>query len=325
MPGGGASGEVILPSYTIAQHSKWLNNNLPTAGLLGLTTPADTEYATYATTIGNLVQFDVHTEMLAAAALNPFTGVAAYDPGPVFSDVEDQLTEWRDLVADLDPTEQLALAVDAALAHVDDDIHSTTAIAEASAAHEARTEEPYRRAVASQLATLLGGRAVMSSGFDSAMALMNNARQAELADYSAKLGLASYDQRTTATLQITQLFINLLNLQQTTNQAVSGLTYDIGKGRIVAMQDQQNIDLSYDENEARWRPSMFEYGSQVISSYSGASPVPRPMSKGERALSAIGNAISTAIGLGTTLGNPVAGIAGGIGYLALAATTQNWR
>lgn len=326
MPSGGSSGEVILPSYNIAQHSKWLNDNLPTGDMLGLTGDALTDYdGTYTTAINALGDFNAHEEMLLGASLNPFTGVAAYDPDPVLSDLEETLSDFDAIVNDLDPSDLMTLAVTAAIDAVTEDVYSETDIAAAVAAHEARTEEGYQRRVSSALSSLLVGRATMSSAFDGALSLMANQREAEIQDYSAKLGLLSQEKRISLAAQFSQQFIGLVQLQVTGHQALTETAKAIAQMRIVGMQDQIGTDVSYDENEARWRPGMLEYGAQMLSAYNGAGPVPRPPTKGERFMGLLTTSASVAIQGGMALGSPQAGIGVGIATLGAGLLSSNWR
>lgn len=333
MPSGGSSGEVILPSYNIAQHSKWLNNNLPTGNMLGLTGSALADYDTpsspgdpnYKEDIDALTSFNTHEEMLDAADLNPFTGVAAYDPDSDLSDLEDVLDDFSSVVADMDPSDYLTMAVAAAIEAVDTDVYSEDDIAAAVAAHEARTEEGYQRRVSSALSSLMAGRATMTTAFDGALSLMANQREAEIQDYSAKLGLLSQEQRFTLAAQFSQQFIGLVQLQLTSHQALTEVSKAVVQMRIVGMQDQIAADVGYDESEARWRPGMFEYGAQMLSAYNGAGPIPRPPTKGERFMGLLTTSATVAIQGGMALGSPQAGIAAGIGTLGAGLLSSNWR
>jgi hypothetical protein len=325
MPGGGSSGEVVLPTYAMAQHARWMHNKTPTFEMVGLSGTAATDYTSYTGDLAAQPEYHVHDEMVDAAALNPFVGVQAYDPDSDLSRIENSLDDFADVVEGLAPEDMMALAVASALESVDTDIYSEDDIATAVQAHEARTEEGYQRRVSGVLAPLFAGRATMSTGFDGALSLMANQREAEIQDYSAKLGLIGQEKRISLAVQFTEQFIGLVQLQLTSHQALTSLTKDVAQMRIVGMQDQIATDLGYDEAEARWRPDMFEYGAQMLSAYAGAGPVPRPQSKGERIMGALTTAGTVGLQAGMALKNPQIGFGAAGATFLLSMLTQNWR
>lgn len=324
MPGGGSSGEVVMPTYMVAHHAKWLSDNLPDANMLGLSNPADTAYTTYKGLIEGIDDFNVASEIYLASNLNPFEGVQAYDPDADLTAIEDALEEFSTVVEGLSPEDTMALAVATALEQVNEEVYSEEEIAAAVAAHEARTEEGYQRRVSSTLSSLAVGRATMSGAFDAALVLQANQREAEISDYSAKLGLMSQEKRIGLAVQFSEQFIGLVQLQLTSHQALTELTKSVAQMRIVGMQDQIATDLGYDEAEARWRPGMFEYPAQMLASYSGGGPMPRPQSKGERLMSSLTTAGTVGIQAGMALKSPQLGLAAAGATFLASMLTSNW-
>lgn len=319
MSGGGASGELVQPNYLIQTHANWLNAYKPPLDSTDGIKYDDMWTAISANTL------NVADEMTTASTLNPVTGVAAYDPDPWLTAVDDRLAEWDDLVADLDPYDKMLLAVESALAMVDDEILSESVLDDAVAAHTARTQPEFQRLLAGELASLLTGRAVMTGGLDDAFAGMTIQRTADLADYSAKLGMTFHGQRAEMAQNFTNTFVQILQLQMTVHEAVTVHMQDLAKMRIVAMQDQIETDLKYDEAEVKWKLNLFEFGSSVIASYSGAGPMPKPSTAGDRAIANLGNAFTTGIGVGTATKNPTIGGLAGLGYLGFTALASAWK
>jgi hypothetical protein len=269
--------------------------------------------------------YNVHDEMTTAGALNPFTGVAAYNPTGELDAIDDRFDLFSDLVDDIDPQDIMDQASEQARLISESILTGTTQITTAVTAHRAATEEDYQRRVSAELATLLAGRAVMSSGFDDAVVAMANRREAEIQDFSSRLGIAFEERKNQAVAQLIGQYIGIVQLQLTSAQGATALRADLAKQRILAMQDQINIDLGYDEAETKWVLSLFDYKNAVMASYRGAVTVPKEMGKGERALSMLSGALTTGISVGTATGSPQIGVIAGAGSAILGGLLSAWK
>lgn len=326
MPGG--SGEQQRPYYIIQEHARLMNGIKPLGdtswfeGLMGAWVEG-TDYPNWTNNYDGDPSrtWNVRDQVYEAHSLNPFTGVAAYDPDPALTEVEGHLQDWEDLVTDIDPTDALAAAVDAALEAVADTAIDEATITAAVDAFEARGEESYQKALSGRLVTLLTGRAVMSDGFDGVTAYMANQRQREINDFDAKIRLMSQDSRQKFSIGFAEMFVNLLQFQHTAHQSFVGYAAELAKLRITGMQDQIATDLAYDDKEVRWKLDLNDYMNHTLGATVGSFGWPKESTKLERAMAGLGNSITTGIGVGTALGNPGAGVAVGLGGAALSILT----
>lgn len=306
MPSGGASGEVILPEYLIFQQANWLNNIEPeSAG--GYTTTYGTNYSDHT--------FNVRNEMELSADLNPYTGIAAYDPDPVLSETEDRLTDFVDEADAIDPSTLLVDSIAAAIDEVDSTFLSEDTISDSVAAFEASTDAVFLRSAGRAAASLQAGRAVMTTLYDARISEDELDRRATIAQYEAQLRLTVHGQRMQLAQYFAGQYVDLVRLQLTSLQIATTLTADISKLRIAAMQDQIAADNAYDVNEANWRLDRFAYGNSVVSAYSGGGSVPRPPTTGERVMQNVLTAVSAGISGGQASKSPELGF--GIGVVTL--------
>lgn len=324
----GASGEQQRPWYIIAEHARYMNNVAPVVDKdffdKVFKTDVGFDWETKYTGQGYNVRDLIGGGSLAPGAgeLNPFEGVAAYDPAPALDEVDDQMSEWGIVIEDMDPQELLAIAAEQALLAAEDTAVPAEVIDAAVDAFEARSEEGFQRRLSGSLATMLAGRAVMTDQFDAMAAYMANQRQAEITDYDAKLRLIAHESRTQLAFNFASQFVNLLQLQVSAHQAFAAMHADIAKLRIVAMQDQIEKDLQYDDKEVRWQLDLMDYMNSAIGAAVGAPAYPKESTKTERLVSGIGNVATLGIGVGTAMGSAPAGVAAfGVGALGVLLST----
>lgn len=312
MPGGGASGDVTLPEYLIFQQASWLNGIEPFENGITYsmhTTPGWT--GNYGTGL------NVRDEMELAAAANPFTGVASYDPSSDLDEMDARGDQYTDAVDDIDAQQYLTDAIDAALAAADDQILNESYIAASVQAYEDSTNSRFLRSMGRTMSGFQAGRAVMSTHFDHARGDFELERNYDVGKYEADLRLNFQNQRVALAQRLAGQYVELIQLQLNALQNATALQIDLGKVRIAGKQDQINLDLKLDEYEALWRLDKFEYGAKMISAYSGGGVVPKNLTPGERVMQTILTAGTSAIAGGQALKSPAAGFA--IGAITLAA------
>jgi len=333
MPGGGASGEVVLPIPQLLQHARWLNAVEP-PDMTG--TPAHSEYTAYwdemvyaledtdlvsggPTTA--LLALNVAEEMEIAAALNPFEGVASFDPGMAIQKLDRTVDSFTSVIDELDPNAILDAAVRTAVKFTEDELENDDRVQRAIETFERSTEDAFQRRVSDALISHEMGRSVMSTGFDHTLSAMNHDRARQIDDFGAKLALSGYERKVQIVQNYVGQFINLWQLRLQSRQTAVQVVQEAARFEIVARNDQLNADLRLDQSETQWRLDQFPYGSQVLASYAGAGPVTLPKEEGlgSRLIGSAGTAVSAGIGIGTALGNPAAGVIGGLGVLAISA------
>lgn len=323
MPGGGSSGELILPPAQNYAHALLLHGNTDDSP------PAEDTADAYWDVVKVGATLNVIEEMNVAALLNPYTGVSAYDPSAELDRLDDAVEDFIDSIEVFDPETLLADAVNAALENVTDTLLSEAELTAAVAAHRDRTEDAYLRRVSGAAASLLGGRAIMSGGFDASMTALANQREAEIADFSAKLGMMNREQRTNLSISFASQFIEIAQFYTNARQAAVSLVFQAAQARVVGEQDRINQDLDFDNQEIKWKLNLFEYGQGVISAYGGAGPIPRPSSLSQRLFGNLGatatGALTAGIGLGTATKNPAIGAIGGLGVFGLMTLSNIFK
>lgn len=326
---GGAAGELVLPPAQNYAHALMLHGATADAPLGPGGTAPDPAEDVYWDIIKAGRPLNVMEEMNVAALLNPYTGVAAYDPSGDLDRLDDAVEDFVDSIETFDPETMLADAVNAALENVTDSVLSEAELTAAVTAHRDRTEEAYLRRVSGAAASLLGGRAVMSGGFDAAMTALANQREAEIADFSAKLGMMNREQRTNLSISFAAQYIEIAQTYLNARQAAVAQVFQAVQARVIAEQDRLEKDLDYDRMEVQWKLNQFEYGQGVLSSYAGAGPIPKPSSLAQRLFGNLGatatGAISAGIGLGTATKNPAIGAIGGLTVFGLMTLSNVFK
>jgi hypothetical protein len=295
--GGGSAGQVDYPPYIKYFH----------AGLLA----GDDDSPAYTQAdMLNYVELSV-----AASAANPYTSVAAYDPDTDLGLVSTQLAALEAIVDAID-TGDISTYVTAAVTQAAS-LLPDSEIDAAVASFEARSLAAFQRQVGRATAGMFDIRAVMSTQFDMMIANMEQDRAIQVDDMDSRLRLLTAQERYQAKIQLVDQILRLLSAQV---QGTSGLVshqFDLSKLSIVAKQDEVLSQVGFDEKDVLWDLNLLAYGQNVLSAISGAATVARPLNEKERLIAAVTNAGAFGLQLGTTMGNPAAGFAGGIGLLAL--------
>lgn len=329
MPGGAASGELVLPPVQFHAHTALLTGlGGPESGTPTLfnkrppdASTSDGDKDLYWAAVQDLNAPSVLPEMATAAALNPYVGVASYDPSAELDKIDDAVDAFTDYVEDFDPELLLPDAIAVAMEVLDNSTLSEDDLTASVAAHRNRTEEAYQRRVSGASASLLAGRAVMSGGFDAMLTAMANQREAEIGDFSARLTIVNREQRTQYAIQFASQYVQIAQTILQARQAGVGLAQSAAQFRIIGEQDRITQDLLYDEEEIKWKLNLLSYGQNTIASFSGASTIPVPKNGVQKLLGGLGpsvtGAVGAGIGLGIATGNPLIGVLGGVAVAGL--------
>lgn len=258
---------------------------------------------------------DFLSASVAASAANPYSSVAAYDPDTALGSLTTQFTALETIVDAIDTgdisTYVSAAVTQAALLLPDSEIDA------AVDSFEARSLTAFQRSVGRATAGMFDIRAVMGTQYDMMVANMEQDRAVQVDDMDSRLRLLTAQERYQAKLQLVDQILRLLSTQV---QGTSGLVshqFDISKLTIVAKQDEVLSQVGFDEKDVLWDLNLLAYGQNALSSISGAATIARPPNEKERLIAAVTNAGAFGLQLGTTMGNPGVGFAGGIGLLAL--------
>lgn len=294
-PGGGGTGVTTIPNYVSQYHSLFLGDVKVGVNADGTIANADTT----ATAIDDaLAGFNLADELNAAKLLNPFTGVSAFNPDAILGEIDDVCQDFLDLIADLDPEDQLTAAITLATSQADTIFNDNTQIDAAVNAFDLRGQEAFQRSVSRAAAGLLGSRSVMTGMFDNTIAYMENQRQVEVNDYDAKIRLTYQDQRINYIQSTAQSMLALVQQQLSAYQTGVELKMRTGIAHITGKNDQITADTALDKNEVLWTLDMFPaYVAGMVSSFTGGVPSAREQSVGDKVMAGLFGAAQLGIGV----------------------------
>jgi hypothetical protein len=285
-----------MPNYVSQFHSQWLGGVKVNVNADGTPTNQDTVATNIADAIADT--FNLAKVLEAAAALNPFTGVASFDPSTVIADINTQCDEFLELVADLDPEEQIAAAILLGTEQADTVVNDDSHVDAAVRAFERRTQGTFQRAASRSYASLLGSRSVMTGMWDNTVAFLENQRQAEVSEYDARIRSATFDQRVQTALQTSQQLISLMQTKLNAAGMATELQMKVGAMHVAMKNDQITQDVAFDKNEVLWKADMFPgYVAGMVSAFSGGVPSARPQSMGEKIMATMFGAASFGVSL----------------------------
>jgi hypothetical protein len=269
-----------------------------TVNAAGESTAANTD----ATAIADAITTNLAGELEAAKLLNPFTGVSAFNPDAILGEIDDVCQDFLDLIADLDPEDQINAAIELATTQADTIFNDNTHIDAAVNAFELRGQDAFQRSASRSYAGLLGSRAVMTGMFDNTIAYMENQRQMEVNDYDAKIRLTFQDQRINYIQSTAQSMLAMVQQQLSAYQTGVELRMRTGIAHITGKNDQITSDTALDKNEVLWTLDMFPtYVAGMISSYTGGVPSSREQSMGDKIMATLFGAAQIGVSLAGVL------------------------
>jgi len=269
--GGGSSGAVSYPGYMETIHQDWLEG----AAASRLTTENVT--ATMAAAIGN----------------SPFTTYSAYNPDTDIAAMEVALATFTNLVAAIDPGTDVVGFLQAIKNEIDNNWTSDEAIQDAVDAFGAILDDQIDNEVLPEFEIgMRDANAVMSSAFVLGKAYIYASRDRDVAKYAGDLKMVS---RKDVLLAGLQGMIHIEEVKIANTASVSASTIEQKRIKIVAKNEENDIDMKIDENDASWDLEVFQYGANVLASIGGGAVTPKGSgSKTNKMQSAIGGALSGA-------------------------------
>lgn len=330
--GGGSSGAVDYPAYMKTRHETWLSE-----------IATDITIAQSANPYSTAVAYDPDCVLAASN----FVISQFYDLVVAIDPVVDWAANFD--IAEAKFHEQVITTItDYAFSSIFDYAHVADLISSFQSDLEARRDNDFKPAYKVGMQNV---NAVMSSAFTIGDALITAQVARDVANFSADLNfkneekLLQYEQvqaeENTAhnrnviarnQLEISQAvskgqfgvsgsqaISSLLSTQLQFGVAISNLTTDANRIKIVSKQEETDKNLKYDRQDAVWDLEMYQYGSNVMASIAGtALKQESEVSTGASVLGGAltGAAVGAAIGpVGALSGGAVAGIGAAIGGL----------
>lgn len=284
--GGGSSGSgaISYPVYLQTTHGDWLDD-----------------------TNTDLIDDSVTVIMNAALGNSPFTTAAAYDPTTPVGEI----IAAPDLLQTLVTLLSTGTGLDDLIENVLDETRITDSVAAFNVDLTNKADaEIYPRFEAG----MRDIGAVMSSAFVIGRANIAEKIVNDVAKYEGELRYRAWGQDS----------IQVIDLKLRYQQVVSQFIIEANRLKVVALKEQTDTDVKYDEADATWDLSVFQYGANVMASIAGgvaASPSKQPstaqsMIGGAMSGAAMGAMMGSAIpGLGTMTGAIAGGVIGSAGAL----------
>ena len=269
----------------------------------------------YVPAMGDMVLTDKLVAASSDVGGNPFTGVAAYDTDADLSNVQDAQTSLADIVDSLSDdnlSDMMGIAVD-----LFDTNLATVDVEDQIAAQEAVSLSDHLMNVGRVNASLWASRSILGSQAFLTAAAMEHDRAIRLEDASTKLRLFGDRERTEGILRLTDQLLRHKLAKVDAQKAVFLGQFDTAKLTMASKQDRIEHDLDMEVREATWDLSLFEYFNASLGALGGATTLPRAQTKRERLAAAVLTSASFGVQTGLAVGNPAAGVAGGIGALAV--------
>lgn len=307
--GGGGSGQIDYPDYMETFHAEMLDDATADA-----------------------LSNSVVDHLNAAHGTNPFTGVTAYDPATVITEIDGELVSFKTILETLaeqdDWVAYLARAVD------DEDgivgkFVSYTPAAEGEIADDVAA---YRAIIDDDLETKILPRfqrgmqdinAVQSSAFTIGQAILEAMAARDVAKYQGQLRVAAFTQadqinweqaqlKNKMVLQAVSQMIQFLQMITSMRQTHLQSFMEKSRMEIIAEKEEAEVQMDLDESEALWDLEVWQYAGNILASIGGGVRGTIP-GRASRTQSALAGAAAGA-GAGMMMGGPWgAAIGGGIG------------
>lgn len=262
---------------------------------------------------------NVADQMETAAGRNPFNAATPYNPDADLSDAKDRLDSLIDYVDSLDTAQDLETDATTAQGIAENSIYPTTRIDALVESFEDRQALRFARAASRIAAGMQDIQATMTTQFGMALTQLELDRAMEVNAFDAQAQL----QRERDIQDFTRVVLDVLNSGRMQRVQVLGTTMqaqiDLARLNIIAGQDYIEKQLEYKTRHTLWNLELFQYGTNVLASVTGAAMIPRAQTKGERLISAFTGSAAFGIQVGSALKNPGAGLLAGGALFAAEA------
>mgnify|MGYP001590219436 CR=1 FL=1 len=239
---------------------------------------------------------------------NPYEGLAAFDPDSGNSNYLDRVTSYEDEVDSLNPDALFEEYQSIAVNGMSDVIPTNEDIdAQIEAEKNANLSDLAAR-VNRFAAGMFDINAVVSTVFPAGLALAESewaapfeARRTELKAQRDRLKLAWVSQSID---QMLRMMVTKVQAQGTT----LGLRESFLRFEMASNTDQLRLNAELNALEAQWDLGALLKGLSSISAISGIPAVPEKLTPFQSIVGGLGTVVPLAIGVGTAVGSPVAGV-----------------
>lgn len=261
--------------------------------------------------------FNLRSMLLELFDASPYANVEAVDPTEDLDLVKKRFDAFLEKVHAIDPALDIENSIRKSVRFHDEHIRPESNIADAVDAFELRTRRRHLQAAM----RVRDGYGMADAGLSSTMrgelVAMEADRAIEINDYEQRLLLQQEQIRTQWIETMTARFMQAIGGRVDAYRAAFQHQFDFAKLSITAKQDRITQDIEYEVHDAFWNPNLIKEGFSGLQLLNGTPMIPKAPTKAERFIQQVLTTASFAAQLGTALGSPALGLAGGAALLGL--------
>jgi len=311
---GGPSGEIKYQPYVQDAHAEMLYGDTAAAYATGLAGDFDSLNMSFILT-------DTTTGIMN---VNPYTGIAAYNPDTDLSLAQAAVDSYSGLISSVDETGTWGQMVDAAYAKLDTLLPSTAQVDSEVTAYEAAAKTQLANSYNRVAAGFSDINGVVGTAMPTALAMLELSFTTDVNRFRAERTHQADKNRAQAMLHSIDAMTNLLQTRIQGTATVAGMQIQRSASTIAAKEDQRIADTALSVDETFWRMRALRSGLDVLSGPSGVASGPEGPTKTERIMSGIGNSFAAGAEVGVQSGSLPLGLAVfGLGALATIFAANN--
>ena len=253
---GGQAGQVGFPAYLEEFHDEVLT---------GSAAPS--------------LSSDVQTVMNSLfSGGNPYTGVASYNPDEALQLSQDSVNRFVSTVKGIRETSTWNRFVDVVMGRINEILPSANDIDEDVQAFDVQSMGDLARSYNRVTAGFRDINAVVSTAFPTALALLENDHNNQVARYRTERMLQRNRERALVFIQSVEQIYKIMALRMTGEMNLVSAQDGVSRFKIGAKMDQIRGDVGFQHDETMWDLSILQEGAGVIGAMSGIPPVSKKLS-----------------------------------------------
>lgn len=292
--GGGSSGAVIYEPYISSVHADWLDR----------------------TSTDNITSSITDLMNTAIGATNPFAGVTSIDPDADITTFQAAVNAFSTFVLAIDPENNWESYIGSATSYIDASVLDETTLTADIAANDAIIDDRITSDILPRFQTGMRDiNAVISSSFTLGQSNIEAFAQRDKNKYASELRLSNYKQRNTMIIESTKDILNLFIQKTEYYKIANHYLVEAARIKTVMLVEELEQQTVYDEKDALWDMSAFQYGANVMAAIAGAATTTRGShpSTEQKVMGGVLSGVAAGAAVGGPAGATIGGIIGGIG------------
>ncbi len=249
-----------------------------------------------------------YLDVAIIAAVNPYTGLAAYDPDTDIAAMAADVVAFEDYAGQVDWETMYPRIYVVAVGLVDSYINSDTYISARTSAHAALLDTDLASKVYPKFeAGMRDINAITTSAFAIGRAILSLDRNDKVDRFTADVELQAMRDRNTMITQVASELLRIFLQRVEFQRAIAAIGLDFGRLKIAAKADQATEDKSIEADEAKWGMAKYQYMANMLAALNGGtSSSGMATSEGSKTSRILGGALSGA-SAGAMIGAAITG------------------